>query len=158
MKKCVFAGTFDPPTLGHKKTVEKALAIFDEVVVALMINPEKTPCFSLEERLKMLDLTFADVKRVTVCSHFGTVADLLQKEGTNYYVRGVRSTADFAYETENMYALKKLCPESEVVYLPCEQEDLHISSSVCRTLLRFDKPLDGYVTEGVKEYIGRLKK
>ena len=65
-KKCVFAGTFDPPTLGHQAVVKDCLKLFDEVVIAVLTNPSKTPFFSLEERMEMLGLTFADMQNVSI--------------------------------------------------------------------------------------------
>ena len=158
MKKCVFAGSFDPPTLGHKKIVEDCLAIFDEVVVALLVNPDKTPTFSLEQRKEMLSLTFGENPRVKIVSFEGLAGDLLKKEGTDFYVRGIRNSADFAYETSTIYATKSLYPEIKPFFIPCGQDYLHISSSVCRTLLAFSKSLKGYVTDEVEEYIERIKK
>lgn len=155
-KKCVFAGTFDPPTVGHKKIVEDCLALFDEVVVALMINPDKTPAFSVEEREEMLRLTLPS-DRVKLVRFQGTAAELLERENTPFYVRGIRNSTDFDYETANYYATKRLNAEVVPVYLPCPQELLHVSSSVVRTLMQFHKPLDGYVTEEVKEYISRCR-
>lgn len=155
-KKCVFAGTFDPPTLGHKKAVETCLALFDEVVVAVMINPEKTPMFSATEREEMLKLDFPD-KRVCVRSFCGTAAELLEREATPFYVRGVRNATDFDYETLNYYATKKMFENIQPVYLPCPQELLHVSSSAVRTLLKFGKPVDGYVSEAVKAYMKTLE-
>jgi pantetheine-phosphate adenylyltransferase len=157
MKKCVFAGSFDPPTLGHKKIVEDCLTLFDEVVVAILVNPDKAPMFPLEQREEMLGLTFGKNKRIKVVVSTGTAGDLLEKEGTDFYVRGIRNGTDFAYETSTMYATKRLYPNVKPLYIPCEQEFLHISSSVCRNLIQFNKSLDGYVTEEVKEYIQKLK-
>lgn len=151
-KKCVFAGTFDPPTLGHKKMLEDCLALFDEVVVAIMINPAKTPLFSVEERKEMLALTLRS-ERMKIVAFSGTAAELLEEENAKAYVRGVRNATDFDYETSNLYATQKLKADVICVYLPCPQELLHISSSVVRTLMQFKKPLDGYVTEEVKRYI-----
>ena len=67
MKKCLFAGTFDPPTVGHKAVVERALKVFDEVIVAIMINPEKQPTFTVAEREKLLEKTFSS-PRVKIIS------------------------------------------------------------------------------------------
>ena len=66
MRKCVFAGTFDPPTLGHKALIEECLTLFDEVVVAIMVNPAKKPYFSVEERKEMLALDFGNESRLRV--------------------------------------------------------------------------------------------
>ena len=156
-KKCIFAGTFDPPTLGHKATVEDALRIFDEVVVAILVNPAKTPCFTLEERKEMLALTFGENVSIRVVEWSGTVASLLEKENTPFYARGIRNSIDLDYENANFYASKKLNPDLTAVYLPCRQELLHVSSSLVRNSLAFGTPIDEYVTEAVKTYIQERK-
>ena len=158
MKKCVFAGTFDPPTLGHKALIEECLALFDEVVVAIMVNPAKQPCFTLGERKNMLEIDFGKEPRVRVISFEGTVAELLEKENTKIYVRGVRNGVDLDFENANFYASKKLDPDFKAVYLPCPQELLHVSSTMVRNSLKFGAPIDEYVSEGVKDYILRKEK
>lgn len=155
-KKCVFSGTFDPPTLGHKAVIESALNIFDEVVVAIMLNPQKTPYFTNEERLEMLKLTCPS-DRVRVELFGGTVAELLEKEKTNVYVRGIRNTIDFEYENANYFATKKLKSDVVPVYLPCPQELLHVSSSMVKNSLRFGTPISEYVTKEVEDFILRKK-
>ncbi len=152
-KKCVFAGSFDPPTLGHKSIVKECLKIFDEVVVALLVNPNKTPYFTVEERLEMLKLDLGDEPRARVIAFEGTVAELLEREGTKFYARGIRNGVDLDYENANFYASKKLDKELSAIYLPCPQELLHISSSMVRSSLQFGTPIDEYVSEEVKKYI-----
>lgn len=153
MKKCVFAGTFDPPTLGHEAVVRDALGIFDEAVIALLVNPEKQPYFSVEERLEMLRLIFGNEPRVRLRTFSGVIVDLLREENTPFYVRGLRNTVDFEYENANLYASRKLDPSVTAVYLPCRQELLHISSTVVKNSLKFSTPIDDYVGEAVKRYI-----
>ena len=153
IKKCIFAGTFDPPTLGHKALIDECLKLFDEVVVAIMVNPQKQPYFTLEEREKMLALTVENDPRVRIVSTVGTVAELLQKENTKFYVRGIRNSIDLDYENANFYASKKLDSDLTAVYLPCPQELLHVSSSMVRNSLKFHTPIDEYVTKEVREYI-----
>ena len=153
MKKCVFAGTFDPPTLGHEAVVFDALGMFDEVVIAVLVNPAKQPYFSVEERLEMLRLTFGSEPRVRVRTFSGVIVDLLKEEKTPFYVRGIRNTVDFEYENANLYASRKLDPSVVAVYLPCRQELLHVSSTVVKNSLKFSTPIDEYVGESVKQYI-----
>ena len=98
MKKCVFAGTFDPPTVGHKHVVGESLKIFDKVVIAVMVNTDKTPLFTVEERLYLLEKLFGGDKRIKVISFGGAAVDLLEMENTPFYVRGVRDSIDFEYE------------------------------------------------------------
>lgn len=156
-KKCVFAGTFDPLTLGHEALVRECLRLFDEVVVAIMVNPAKKPCFTVEQREKMLRLAFGDEPRVRVLAFEGTAAELLERENTKIYVRGIRNGVDLDFENANFYASKKLDKELLTVYLPCPQELLHISSSMVRNSLKFNTPIDEYVSEKVKHYIESLK-
>lgn len=152
-KKCVFAGSFDPPTLGHKAMVEDCLQLFDEVVLAVMVNPAKTHCFTLEERLEMLRLDYKAEPRVRILCFEGTVAELLQQENTKIYVRGIRNGTDLDFENANFYASKKLDKGLIAVYLPCRQELLHVSSSMVRNSLKFGTPYDEYVSEAVLEFI-----
>ena len=156
-RKCVFAGTFDPPTLGHKSVIEECLKIFDEVVVAVLVNPDKSPCFTIQQRMDMLALDCENEPRVRILSFEGTVAELLQKENTKIYVRGIRNGVDLDYENANFYASKKLDKELTAVYLPCPQELLHISSSMVRNSLKFGTPIEEYVSEKVQAYIRRVK-
>ncbi len=156
-RKCVFAGTFDPPTLGHRSVVETCEKLFDEVVVAILVNPAKTPCFTLEERKEMLALDFGKNPKVRIVDFCGTVAELLRKENTSIYVRGIRNGVDLDYENANFYASKKLDGELTAVYLPCPQELLHVSSSMVRSSLQFDAPITEYVSPAVEKYIRERK-
>ena len=153
LKKCVFAGTFDPPTLGHKSVIGECLKLFDEVVVAILVNPDKQPYFTVEQRIEMLSLDFAGESRLRVRSFEGTVAELLDKENTKFYVRGIRNSIDLDYENANFYASRKLDKSFTAIYLPCPQELLHVSSSMVRNSLKFSTPIDEYVTKEVKNYI-----
>ena len=155
MKKCLFAGTFDPPTLGHKDIVMKCLALFDEVIVAILINPNKKPLFSVEERLVMLKKVFAAYPNVRVLSYDGLTVDLLKREGVRFYVRGIRNGTDYDYEAQLNYINMDMYKEMITVFLPTRQEFLHISSSLVKDALRFNKNVDKYVPEEIR---GDLKK
>lgn len=155
LKKCVFAGTFDPPTLGHKSVIEQCLKLFDEVVVAILINPDKKPYFTVEQRKEMLALDFEGEPRLRILAFEGTVAELLKQEDTKIYVRGIRNGIDLDYENANFYASKKLDKDITAVYLPCPQELLHVSSTMVRNSLKFGTPIEEYVSEKVKAYLER---
>lgn len=152
-KKCVFAGTFDPFTLGHEQTVNESLEIFDEVIIAIMINKNKVPMFTLEERLDIINILYGDNPKIRVVSWDGLAVDLLKKEDTPFYVRGLRNAVDFDYENSDFFASKRLYEPLIEIYLPCKQEFLHISSSMVKNSLLFGKPVDGYVSEKTKGYI-----
>lgn len=155
MKRCVFAGTFDPPTLGHKDIVLKCLELFDEVIVAILINPNKRPLFSEEARLSMLRKVFAAYKNVRVLSYDGLTVDLLKRENAKFYVRGIRNGTDYDYEAQLNYINMDMYKEMITVFLPTRQEFLHISSSLVKDALRFNKNVDKYVPEEIR---GDLRK
>lgn len=158
MKKCVFAGSFDPPTTGHKKVVENCLKLFDEVVVAILINPDKTTLFTVEERTALLKKLFANEKKVRVVSFGGAAVDLLEKENTPFFVRGVRNTVDFEYENANYFANKKLKNDIVPIYFPAEQDNLHISSSLVRSSFKFKKDCSQYIPAEIYKDIEKLIK
>ena len=118
-----------------------------------MVNPTKKPCFTMEERKQMLALDFGEDERVRVVEFTGTVAELLQKENTKVYVRGIRNGVDLDFENANFYASQKLDPDLTAVYLPCRQSLLHVSSTMVRNSLKFGTPIDEYVSEKVKDFI-----
>lgn len=155
-RKCVFAGTFDPPTTGHEKVVESCLKMFDEVVIAVMINPDKTPYFSEEERVFLLKTLFSGEKRVKIRTFSGAAVDLLAEENTPIYVRGIRNTVDLEYENANFFANKKLKGDIVTVYLPAEQQDLHISSSLVKNSIKFKKDYSEYIPEKIREAFNKI--
>ena len=155
MRRCVFAGTFDPPTLGHKDIVLKCMELIDEVIVAILINPNKKPLFGEEERLAMLRKVFAGYKNVRVLSYDGLTVDLLRRENAKFYVRGIRNGTDYDYEAQLNYINMDMYKEMITVFLPTRQEFLHISSSLVKDALRFNKNVDKYVPEEIR---GDLKK
>lgn len=155
-KKCVFAGTFDPPTLGHAATVSEARRIFDEVTVAILINPQKAPFFSAEERKEMLRLLLSGIDGVRIVEWQGAAVDLLQAEQTPFYVRGIRNTVDLEYENAACYASRKLDGDMVTIYLPSRQEYLHVSSTLVKNSIRFHKPIEDLVGENVAKYIEKI--
>ena len=156
-KKCVFAGTFDPPTIGHKKIVDDCLEIFDEVVVAVMVNAQKSPLLTEEERASLLEKLFEN-KRVKVRIFEGAAVDILEEENTPFYVRGVRNTVDFEYENADYFASKKLKKDMIVIYIPAEQENLHISSTLVKNPIKFNKDFADYIPEEIRDDLLKILK
>ena len=157
MKKCVFAGTFDPFTVGHADTVKKSLLLFDEVVVAVAENRRKVTMFTAEERAEMIQSVFREEPRVRVVIWDSVIVGLLKQEQTPFYVRGVRNAIDCSYETDDFYASKDLYPELVTLFLPAEQAHTHISSTLVKNAIAFGTPFEAYVPKAVYEYIlGRM--
>ena len=153
LKKCVFAGTFDPFTAGHADTVKKCLKLFDEVIVTVAENKKKACMFSLEERAEMIRRTYAEEPRVRAVCWDGVIVDLLKRENTPFYVRGVRNTIDFEYENADYFASKDLDGEMITLYFPAERNLLHVSSTLVKNCIAFGKPFQGYVPAAVYEFI-----
>lgn len=155
MKKCVFAGTFDPFTVGHEDTVKKSLLLFDEVIIAVAENRQKNHMFSSQARAEMIRAVFAEETKVRVLIWDGVIADLLERENTPFYVRGVRNTVDFEYENDDLYASKDISPNIIAIYFPSEKAHTHVSSSLVKNCIAFGKPFENYVPAAVYEYIRR---
>lgn len=155
MKKCVFAGTFDPFTVGHEDTVTKCLALFDEVTVVVASNRQKSCMFSEKERAEMISAVYEKEPRVKVLVWDGVMAELLKKENTPFYVRGLRNATDFDYETADFYASRDLSSDMITLYIPAEQKNLHISSTLVRNCIRFGTPYESYVPVAVYRLIRR---
>ncbi|MCM1438174.1 MAG: pantetheine-phosphate adenylyltransferase [Roseburia sp.] len=155
-KTCVFAGTFDPPTIGHTHVIEAALKIFDGVTVAVMINAQKSCLFTEHERLNLLNRLYNNEPRVKVRFFEGAAVDLLKEENTPFYVRGVRDCIDFEYENRNRFASEKLMDGLITVYIPSPQEDVHISSTLIRNSVKFNKEYLCYIPDGIKDEVKRL--
>lgn len=156
MKKAVFAGTFDPPTVGHEEVVRESEKIFDKVVVAVLDNPQKSALLSVEERVELLKKLFDGDDAVEVKSFSGAAVDLLESEDTPFYVRGVRDAIDFEYENRNHYASKKLKKDLVTVYIPSSQENLHVSSTLVRNSLHFKKDFRALLPEKIADDICAL--
>lgn len=158
MRKCVFAGTFDPFTVGHADTVKKCLALFDEVVIAVAENRKKACMFSAEERAEMIRAVYCDEPRVRVRIWDGVIVELLKEENTPFYVRGIRNTTDFDYETADFYASRDLDKDFIEIYIPAEQHLLHVSSTLVKNAIVFSTPYADYVPEAVYRLINRKKR
>ncbi len=156
MKKCVFAGSFDPPTTGHESVVRDSLKIFDEVVVVVLENTGKHCYFSVEERIFLLKKLFEGEDRVTVKSFDGAAVDALKSENTIFYVRGIRDGIDLDYENRNLYASLALMPEMITVYLPARQRETHVSSTLVRNSIHFNKKFRDYIPEKITEDVIKL--
>ena len=132
MRNAVFAGTFDPITKGHEAVIEKASKMFDNLTVAICINPDKKALFSVKDRLEMLTAVCSEYKNVEVLYYEGMLVDLMKKKGAIYNVRGIRNSKDFEYENEMHYYNSNLYSDLVTVYLPCDKNLTEISSTMAR--------------------------
>jgi pantetheine-phosphate adenylyltransferase len=132
----LFPGTFDPITIGHVNIIERALPLFDEIVVGIGHNSTKTTLFPLDQRLNWINEIFKDSPKVTVATYEGLTVDFCKTIHAHYILRGLRNMSDFDYE-KNIAQMNKLVSENiESVFLMCDPAYTPISSSVVRDLIR----------------------
>lgn len=135
MKIAVFPGSFDPITVGHVNLVERALPLFDKIVVAVGINSSKKYLFSLEQRIEWLKLVFRGHEKVEVDHFQHLTAHYCQKIGARYLLRGLRNASDFDYE-KTISQVNHIVGEGiETVFLISQPEYSHISSTIVREVI-----------------------
>jgi len=150
----IFPGSFDPPTLGHKDIIERAAALCDELVVAVLINRNKQGMFDVEERKKMLRDITAGIKNVRVISHSGLLAELYKELGAAAIVRGIRSGSDYEYERTQAEANARL-GGVETVFLNTKPELACVSSAAVREILSFNGDISAFVDAKTAETIAQ---
>ena len=133
----VYPGTFDPITNGHIDLINRALLLFDKVVVAIGLNPNKTPLFSIEERVEMVDKSFTEAAgRVEVDSVAGLSVEYARRRGANAIIRGLRAVSDFDYEMQLALVNRKLERDIDTVFLMPGLRWIFISSTIVRDAAR----------------------
>ncbi len=155
MKKAVFAGSFDPFTLGHKDIVMRASELFDQVIVAVASDTGKGS-HAVDERKKTVSLSLPQTKNVVIDEFKGLLTKYMDSIGCKILIRGVRTAADYEYERSLMAIYRSLKSDIEFVLLPAKAEMIHISSTIVRRLAELEAPLSGYVDTKAEEYIRRI--
>ena len=143
MSIAVIPGSFDPMTVGHVNVIERAATMFDEVVVAVMINPNKAYRFSVTEKTELAVLSCAHIPNVRVIADEGMLVDLVERLGACAIVKGIRTIKDFRYEQTMAYWNRAHNPHAETLYLPCDKRFSRVSSTLVRQRIEQGKSLDG---------------
>jgi pantetheine-phosphate adenylyltransferase len=147
--KAIYPGTFDPITNGHIDLVVRAADMFGQVVVAVAFNPNKTPLFTLEERVELATRAIAHVPNATVVGFSGLLANLAKEQDARILLRGLRAISDFEYEFQLANMNRRLNPELESVFLtPCEDNSF-ISSTIVKEVSRHEGDVSQFVPEFV---------
>lgn len=150
----IYPGSFDPPTNGHLDLVERGSKIFDELVVAILRNAEKTPLFSLGERRNMLQELTSKFKNVRVDTFDGLTVDYAAKVNASAVLRGIRALSDYEYELQMALMNRKLRPNLETVFMMPAEKYSYLSSRLMREVGRLGGNITGLVPELVEQ---RLK-
>jgi pantetheine-phosphate adenylyltransferase len=150
----IYPGSFDPPTNGHLDLIERGSKIFDELVVAILRNAEKTPLFSLGERRRMLEELTDDFRNVRVDTFDGLTVEYAAKVKASAVLRGIRALSDYEYELQMALMNRKLRPNLETVFMMPAEQYSYLSSRLVREVARLGGDISGLVPELVEQ---RLK-
>lgn len=152
MRRAIYPGSFDPPTNGHLDIIRRAAQLFDEVIVALLINPGKQPLFSLAERVEILqEVLKPNFPQASVATFSGLLVDYARCAQAHAIIRGVRSSKDYEYELPMVLMNRRLNPDLETVLLIASEEHSYISSSLIKEVFSLGGSIDGLVPEIVLE-------
>ncbi|WP_242092975.1 pantetheine-phosphate adenylyltransferase [Aestuariivivens sediminicola] len=149
MKRALFPGSFDPLTLGHYDIIKRGLTVFDEIIVAIGINANKSYMFSLEERQAFIEKAFADESRIKVMTYTGLTVDFCTRIGVEFILRGLRNPADFEFEKAIAHTNRDLAP-IETVFLLTSAQTSYISSSIVRDVIKNNGDYTKLVPESVR--------
>jgi len=133
-RHAVYAGSFDPVTLGHVDIARRGARIFDHLTVAIGINPEKAPLFSPQERVELLREVFHDVPNISVACFEGLTVDFVVRSSASVMLRGLRTVSDLESEFSMALANSTLAPQIETVFLMAGEKFSHISSTLIRQI------------------------
>lgn len=150
----IYPGSFDPITNGHIYIAERAAAIFDEVIVSVLVNERKTSAFTVEERCYMAREALGHVNNITVDSFGGLLVDYVKRKNAGVIIRGLRAMSDFEYEFQMAMMNRKLAPEIETFFIVTDPKYSYVSSSSVREIFKFGGTVEDVVPECVYD---RLK-
>ncbi|GAB6098524.1 pantetheine-phosphate adenylyltransferase [Halanaerocella petrolearia] len=157
-KVAVYPGSFDPVTNGHLDIIERASNIFDEVIVAVFVNPNKNPLFTREERVEILEEAVQNFYNVEVDSFAGLLTQYLKQNDGDVIIRGLRAVSDFESEFQMASMNKKLAPEIETLFMMTNTKYAYLSSSAVKEVASFGGCIEELVPQHViDQLIKRLK-
>jgi pantetheine-phosphate adenylyltransferase len=157
-KRALYAGTFDPFTNGHLDIVQRALKIFEEVVIIVAVSPTKTPLLSSEQRVNVLKRLFAHEPKISVVAWDGLIVEYARQNKISSIVRGLRPTGDFEIEFQMASMNRKINPDCDTVFLMTSEKLYYISSSLVKEVYLHDGDISSFVPPLVHDELSKIKK
>lgn len=157
-KSALYAGTFDPFTNGHLDIVQRALKIFDEVVIIVAVSPTKKPLLSTEQRVSVLKRLFAHEPKISVVAWDGLIVEYARQNKISSIVRGLRPTGDFEIEFQMASMNRKINPDCDTVFLMTSEKLYYISSSLVKEVYLHDGDISSFVPPLVQDELQKIKK
>jgi pantetheine-phosphate adenylyltransferase len=154
MKRAIYPGSFDPITNGHLDVIERALKLFDQVVVAVAHNDEKQPLFSLAERLDLLQQALGKMNNVRIVQFQGLLVDFAVAEKASAVIRGLRAVSDFEFEFQMALMNRKLESSVETIFLMPKEEYTYLSSRLVKEIARLGGDVSKFVPNVVAQALG----
>jgi len=155
MRRAIFPGSFDPLTNGHLDIIRRSAPLFDEMIVAVLNNPDKAPMFTAEERCEMIREALPSVDtarcKMIVESFSGLTAEFARAKHATAIVRGIRAVADYEYELRMALMNRRLEPTIETVFLMAGEEYSYVSSTLMKQVFELGGRVDGLIPELVEE-------
>ena len=151
MLRAVYPGSFDPVTFGHLDIITSSAKLVDELIVGVLVNNAKSPLFSVEERVKILEKTVENIPNVKVIPFEGLLVEFVRKMEAQMVVRGLRAITDFEYELQMAQTNHKLEPELETIFLTTSLEYSYLSSSTVKEVAAFGGDISQFVPHIVIE-------
>lgn len=149
LRRAIFPGSFDPLTNGHLDIIKRSLPLFDEIVIAVLNNPEKNPMFSVAERCAMIQEILPEIENgncsLVVDSFQGLTADFARRKGASAIVRGIRAVSDYEYELRMALMNRRLEPDIETVFLMAAEEYSYVSSNLMKQVFTLGGRVEGLI-------------
>ncbi len=151
--RAVYPGSFDPVTNGHIDLIQRSAALFDKVIVAILRNTEKTPLFTVEERIEMLEDSTRGLKNVSVTSFEGLLVDYAERIGVSVIVRGIRAVSDYEYELQMALMNRRLSNRIETVFMLPAESYSFLSSKLVKEIAGLGGAITGFVPPDVERRV-----
>ena len=152
----IFPGSFDPITKGHVNIVNRALKIFDNIIIAIGANKTKEYMFSIHDRIKMINIVFKDNPRVTIKSYDGLTVQFCENNNMRTIIRGIRNHLDVEYEKNIALANNTMNKNIETIYFDSSKEYQFLSSSIVKDIIRHKGSLENFLPNNVINYINSI--